>query len=346
MNILLTNTFYVSLHKHRYCREPMAHPEDNNYKPLVSFVITYFNEPIQMLRECIDSIFHLTLSEEEREIILIDDGSDICPLNEITEYRDKLIYLRQNNRGVSEARNMGIQVSNGRYIQFVDSDDYLITDGYNHCLNMVREHHPDIIVFNSTKEETDADSPNLFEGPVSGASYMRHHNLRASACGYIFSRKILIDLRFTAGIQYGEDEKFTPQLILRAEQLFHTETIAYFYRDNPNSVSNKTSEIAINKRLDDSEHVLLYLDHLAAVLPLNERTALERRVAQLSMDYIYNIIRFTHSSEELEKRLERLHKRGLFPLPDRDYTPKYKLFSKITKYKAGRKLMMMALRFQ
>ncbi|MBR5930182.1 MAG: glycosyltransferase, partial [Prevotella sp.] len=58
-------------------------PLNQNQAPLVSFIITYYNLPVDMLHECIESIMQLSLQPEEREIILIDDGSDITPLNEI-----------------------------------------------------------------------------------------------------------------------------------------------------------------------------------------------------------------------------------------------------------------------
>ena len=52
-------------------------PQSDKTLPLISFIITYYNEPIDMIKKCIDSILKLTLSAEEREIIVIDDGSDI-----------------------------------------------------------------------------------------------------------------------------------------------------------------------------------------------------------------------------------------------------------------------------
>ncbi len=312
-------------------------------KPLVSFIVTYYNEPIQMLQECIESILALSLSETEREIILVDDGSDVSPLNEMAEYREHLIYLRQQNKGVSEARNMGIQICKGQYIQFVDADDCLIMAGYEHCLDIVRFHDADMVIFQSTDEGTEVDTPYLFDGPTSGTEYMRNNNLRAAVWGYIFRKKMLIDLRFTSGIQYGEDEKFTPQLILRADRLYATDTKAYFYRNNPNSVTHRNEKRSLAKHLDDSEHVLLYLDHLAATLPAAERIALQRRVAQLSMDYIYNIIMLTRSKHQLEQRLEKMHKRGLFPLPERDYTSKYKIFRRMANSKTGRNLLLYTL---
>ena len=315
----------------------------NTQRPLVSFIVTYYNEPLNLLRECLDSIFTLSLTKEEREILLVDDGSDESPLNELVEYRDNIIYLRQKNSGVSVARNKGITLSSGKYIQFVDADDCIITSGYEHCLDIVRTKDPDVVLFNFTKEGTEVDTPYLFDGPVSGSEYMHNNNLKASVCSYIFRKNTLVDLRFTQGIEYGEDEEFTPQLILRAEIVYSTDTCAYYYRDRQDSVSNRTSNRSLIKRLDDSEHVIFYLDHLANTLPTSERNALHRRVAQLSMDYLYNTIMLTRSEHQLNQRLERLTKQGLFPLPNRDYTQKYKYFSKMINTKTGRKILLRTL---
>ena len=143
--------------------------------PLISFIVTYHNEPIQLLKECLDSIFELSLSDEEREIILVDDGSDESPLNEIVEYRDKINYLRQPHMGVCTGRNNGITLSRGTYLQFIDADDCLITNSYEHCLDIVRYKNPDMGLFNFTTEGTDVDTPYLFNGPLSGTEYMRHN---------------------------------------------------------------------------------------------------------------------------------------------------------------------------
>ena len=197
----------------------------STHKPLVSFIITYYNLPVDMLHESIESIMQLPLQSEEREIILIDDGSDITPLNEIIDFRDQIIYLRQRNQGLGIARNVGVNISRGKYIQFVDADDCLITGGYGHCLDIIRKKTPDMVIFNFTHEGTDVDTPYLFEGPVSGTEFMHHNNLRASACGYIFSRKTLGELRFTPKLLH-EDEEFTPMLLLRSEKLYKTEVKA------------------------------------------------------------------------------------------------------------------------
>lgn len=310
-----------------------------NQTPLISFVITYYNLPVEMLRECIESIMQLSLSPEEREIILIDDGSDMSPLNELIDYRDQIIYLRQRNQGLSIARNVGVDICKGEYIQFVDADDCLIQGGYEHCLDVVHKNHPDMVLFNFTNEGTEVDTPYLFDGPISGTEYMHQHNLRATAWGYIFRKKTLGELRFTPQLLH-EDEEFTPQLILRADTIYFTDTYAYYYREREDSIVHNNDTQWKIKRLDDAEYVITQLDHLANTLASSERVALQRRVAQLTMDYIYNIIMLTHSEQELNTRLERLHKRGMFPLPEREYTKKYKWFRRMTNSTTGRKILV------
>ncbi len=311
-------------------------------QPIVSFIITYYNIPVAMLRECIESILALSLSESEREIILIDDGSDISPLNELLDFRDQLIYLRQRNKGLSEARNRGIDTCKGEYIQFVDADDCLIRAGYEHCLDIVRYQHPDIVVFNQSREGTEVDTPYLFDGPMNGTEYMKRNNLRASACGYVFKKKMLMDLRFTPNLLH-EDEEFTPQIVIRAESLFSTETYAYYYRERPSSIVHENNAQWKMRRLDDAEYIIYQLNHLADTLPPAERVALQRRVAQLTMDYIYNIIVITRSDKMLEDRLQRLQAKGLFPLPERNYTQKYKYFRRMTNSQIGRKILLRTL---
>ena len=59
-------------------------------KPLVSFIVTYHNEPAEMIEQCLDSIMALSLSDKEREIIMVDDGSDTNIFMALAAYHDKL----------------------------------------------------------------------------------------------------------------------------------------------------------------------------------------------------------------------------------------------------------------
>ena len=151
-------------------------------KPLVSFIVTYHNEPLEMLRECINSILALSLAETERQIIVVDDGSDRSPIAELMELSSTIYYLRQDNQGLSQARNRGITLAEGDFIQFVDADDYLLTSPYEQCLDIVRYKDADMVMFFPSDKPTANPSPD-WTGPVSGTDYMTHNNIHASAWG-------------------------------------------------------------------------------------------------------------------------------------------------------------------
>lgn len=308
----------------------------------MTFVITCYDLPADMLRECVTAIFSLAFQPGEREVIVIDDGSKLPAITDIDDVKDQIIYLRQPNSGLAFARNMGIRVATGRYIQFVDGDDYLLRVPYEHCLDLVRYHNPDMVLFDVSTRSS-VVTPYSYEGPMSGSEYMQGHNLHGTACGYIFSRELLGPLRFTAGILH-EDEEFTPQLILRAERLFYTDAKAYYYRQRRGSIMHADAANHIDKRLSDSLAVILRLQQMAATMPETARQALARRVAQLTMDYLYNTIQLTHSRQRLDDAIATLEQQGLYPLPDKRYTRKYWMFRRLVQSKMGRSLLLHIVR--
>lgn len=311
-------------------------------RPLVSFIVTYYNLPPRLLHECLESILALSLNKEEREIIVIDDGSRETPTEELKDLMDNIIYIRQPNRGLSESRNLGIEACRGEYIQFVDGDDKLNTIVYEHCLDLVRFNHPDIVSFHLSEKE-EQEVPSEYEGPMEGSEYMRKNNLRASACGYIFKKNTLVNLRFKSGILH-EDEEFTPQLFLRAEKVYSTQAKAYFYRNRKGSITHEDNKKWVLQRLSDTRGVLYRLAEMSDTLPLPEREALQRRIDQLTMDYIYNIITLTHNGKYLERCIDELTQKGLFPMSDKDYTQKYKWFRRLSSTRQGRRMLCLILR--
>ena len=315
-------------------------------KPLISFIIAYYNLPVKMLKECIDSILLLSLRPSEREIIVVDDGSDNSPMNELMKYGDDVMYVRQANGGVSVARNTGMKIAKGDYIQLIDGDDFLLDKPYEQCVDIVRNNpNADIVLFDFTKNAHLSSSNVRTPQITSGAAFMRNHNLRGSACCCLFRASIKGSLEFTPGICYGEDEEFTPQLLLRAETVYYTSIPAYYYREHHASAIHQKDKKNVLKRLEDNKTVILHLHHMADHLPINDQHALQRRVAQLTMDYLYNIIMLTRSNKMLNEQIEKLHAEGLFPLPKANYSKKYVWFRRLTKSSIGRRLLLHTLPF-
>jgi glycosyltransferase involved in cell wall biosynthesis len=311
--------------------------------PLVSFIITYYNQPIQMLCACINSIMGLDMKEEKREIVVIDDGSEVSPMNGLMHYGDSIIYVRQPNGGLSKARNKGIEVAQGEYLQFVDADDQLVTKAYDHCLQLLRSHEGiDMVVFDFTDKADERQTTYSEQNVVSGTQYMLRNNIHGTACGFLARRKTVSELRFTPDI-WHEDEEFTPQVLIRAEQVVVTNARAYYYYKHGGSITTHSDEASKDKRLSDLRGVIGRLHTLCDRVPPGDRPAMQRRTAQLTMDYIYQTIVQKRSAKALRECIDDLHKEGLFPLPDKDYSTKYQWFRRMTNNAMGRTLLLHTL---
>lgn len=307
-------------------------------KPLISFIMPYHNESPDMVEACISSIHEaqkdLHEAGHEAEIIVVDDGSTHNLSQELTAFCNSVVYLRHDtSRGLSAARNTGIDHAKGCYIQFVDSDDTLCPEGYRQIIWLaLHTADADIIQFDMPKWKSHIPTQNhnviTFDG--SGTEYMLHHNLHAAACTYLFKHNILGELKFTDGIVH-EDEEFSPQLVIRARRMITTTTHAYNYNHRPGSITTNRTPEWTNRRLDDLQGIICRIAQNAQTQPTNERKALTRRTNQLVMVYIYLTLKLTHSLHETRKRVKSLRLKQLYPLPIRTYTWKYWLFSIATR---------------
>lgn len=307
----------------------------NTASPLVSFIITIDKQPIEYIVECLNSIISLSLNAKEREIIMVDRGSEDSQVAELQEYLSNIIYLRLPNLSESMAHNYGMKIACGKFIQFIEGDDYLIQAPYEHCLDIVRYHQPDIVTFDFAKANIAEPSYEL-PTPVSGTEYLNSYTLQSSACSYIFRRGIIGSLQFSTKITYAEDEEFTPQLFLRAERIFKTNTSPYYNRVDKYAASQLNDKAKLFLHMDNKLEVILNLQQLLDTIPVAERQAINRRIAQLTMDYLCDNIRLKHSLIALNHEIKKLKKHGLYPLPDKEYSKRYMAFRKMVKTQVGR----------
>ena len=113
---------------------------------LLSIIIPAYNAE-SYLRRCIDSIFKQEINKNEFEVIIIDDGSqdksyDIA-LAIASEHKNIFVYT-QRNSGQAVARNIGLEKAKGKYVMFVDSDDYLIENTILKVLDIAEENQLEI----------------------------------------------------------------------------------------------------------------------------------------------------------------------------------------------------------
>ena len=117
-----------------------------NNQPLISVIVPIYNVE-KYLHKCIDSIIKQTL--KDIEIILVNDGSTDNSEKIIDEYAQKdnrIIAIHKENGGQSSARNMGLDIAKGKYIGFIDSDDWADLDMYQNMYNEITNTDSDICV--------------------------------------------------------------------------------------------------------------------------------------------------------------------------------------------------------
>ena len=134
----------------------------NNYK--ISIIIPCYNVE-EYLPKCLDSIINQTY--KNLEIICINDGSKDNTLDILNEYKksdDRIIVIDQENQGLSGARNTGIINSNGDYIMFVDSDDWIDQDTCEKALKEAIENNCDVVIWNYVREFVDASKEQYIFG--------------------------------------------------------------------------------------------------------------------------------------------------------------------------------------
>lgn len=290
----------------------------------ISFIIPVFNTPQQVLDRCVKSILALPLTQSQREIIVIDDGSDQpVKVNEAQ-------VIRTLHQGVSKARNEGLKKAQGLYVQFVDADDELVLNHYRAVLLTLWKKRPDAVgfAFNIAKRR-----PRPW-GTCSGVYYMRRYNIFGSVCSYAFLRDLLKDKQFNPQLDYSEDEEFTAKVLLDAKKLIVLNRPAYVYHLGKQSVTQQQDETAIRKRLTDNFKMIKSLDWYLYHLEGKQYKALQRRIRVLAADYLHNVRRLTHSRKQRKERLcqakKDLASLNLYPLPVRLYSIRY-LFSALRK---------------
>ena len=172
-------------------------------KPSLSIVVPVYNTE-KYLRRCMDSIMNQTL--KDIEIIIVDDGSKkecavLC--DEISKTDSRIKVIHQENRGLSETRNRGMELATGEYICFIDSDDYIALDFYESLINTIGDY--DFIQFGYKRVTTN--------GKVICQKLPHHIYQFHSACMRIYRKDFLAknNLLFMVGKLY-EDVLFSIDL--------------------------------------------------------------------------------------------------------------------------------------
>lgn len=221
----------------------------------ISFVLAIYNVETY-LEECIESI----VSEPGNyEVLLIDDGSTDKSSIICDEYERKFQQIRafhKKNGGLSDARNYGLIRAKGKYVFFVDSDDFLPQGSTKKLLNIAAEKEADVIVWNTSVVDENDKKIEYCHGKYQHPAlketreYLPNEFIETQINDEkdfprtvwlgMYKRQFLLSecLWFVKGILH-EDELWTPQVYLRANSIFYINEELYCYRIRQNSIMNK-----------------------------------------------------------------------------------------------------------
>lgn len=215
----------------------------------VSVIIPIYNAE-KYIAECLESLINQTL--KEIEIICVDDGSKDKSVSIIEEYKsrdNRIIYIKQNNQYAGVARNNGLKKANGKYIIFLDADDFFAKDMLATLFLVAQKRSTDIVVFGNynysetNKKITKVDFPKswMLHFGVTNASKLGVHVFSATRgvpWNKFFLKEFIINnsIEFQ-GLKHNNDEFFSKLAVLEAERIFFLRKRFVYYRiDNPHSL--------------------------------------------------------------------------------------------------------------
>ena len=210
--------------------------------PLVSVIIPVYNVE-KYLRQCLDSVTAQTLSDIE--IICVNDSStdgSLSILEEYAEKDDRIRVVTQKNGGAGAARNRGLSTASGKYLSFLDSDDFFEPDMLELAYRKAEEDRADFVVFNSNQYYTDK------EKFVEVAWTLRVKEIPPYTP---FSHRQMTDNIFKVFVGWAWDKLYNREFVMKNHLLFQEQRTS-------NDMYFVFSAVAIAKRISVVNKVLAH----------------------------------------------------------------------------------------
>jgi len=198
----------------------------------VSIIVPIYNAE-EYIRRCIDSLINQTY--KNIEIILLNDGSTDSTDKIIKSYKDKRInYIKKENTGIGNTRNLGILKSTGDYIMFIDSDDYMELNAVEVLVNKAISNNYDLVVCNYYLNTPSTELKISFPDSIDNTNIISNPNILTdinyAPWNKIYHKKLFLNdnNRFVEGIKY-EDAPFVIESICASKKVGFTNEYLFHY---------------------------------------------------------------------------------------------------------------------
>lgn len=218
---------------------------------MISVIVPVHNGE-KTLRRCVDSILRST--EKKIEIILVENGSSDKTLDICKSYSDKYNNIRtieSDVTGISHARNIGMRAAKGKWIAFVDADDYIHPSMYAWLLEAAESKHFDFVFGDILMgAETDYAWNSQISHSSESVSVDTFCKVLFCVAQYeysvvtnkLFSAELLKEVLFDETLHYAEDREFVFRVLTKVSSIGHICTpVYYYYQENAESISKSSS---------------------------------------------------------------------------------------------------------
>lgn len=216
-----------------------------NNMPLISIIVPVYKVE-KYLDQCISSIINQTYSN--LEIILVDDGSpDNCPtICDVWAAKDSRIQvIHKENGGSAQARNVALNIANGAYVAFADSDDMMNTDMIRILFDVAIVRNADIVECDYSTSEDEAllpvgavGSAQIYEPQEAMLEHIHDRYFRQVIWNKLYRSEVIENVRFIEG-KVIDDEFWTYRAISNAKKLARIDEKLYFYRQQDGSIMHQ-----------------------------------------------------------------------------------------------------------
>ena len=216
---------------------------------MISVIIPVYNVE-QYLEKCLISV--LTNTYRDLQVICVNDGSTDSSSDILQKWQQqdsRIIVINQENRGLPEARNSGLEIAAGEYIAFVDSDDWVHPQYFQSMLNCMEQNNADMVICGCRKfspgEEIDVNP--FPEEPqyqkLTAKEFYHHYYARHMIWARLLRRQDAEKLRFPPAVDALQDTLYNLTLISRIKQpkVYETDSPLYFYLQRPGSLVRSRS---------------------------------------------------------------------------------------------------------
>lgn len=235
--------------------------------PIISVIVSIYNAEL-WIKRCLDSIVSSSL--KDIEIILVDDGSTDHSLEIIQRYAksdNRILVIHTPNGGLGHARNIGIDKSKGKYVTFVDSDDFITSEILKKCNKIIEMYSPDLIDFNFNYIQDDGSSYPTAQNKIPKNQLLnreflinkvipvivningeKEYFIENYACMKLYKKSILDckKIRFDEDRRKGEDRPFNVRFLKYAQSYYSLPDYGYNYVKTSNSLSVRFDPAALN----------------------------------------------------------------------------------------------------